>query len=102
MQVVLNGAPGGNSVSDQLFHRPEGVYSSLPADVLKTRYDGRAKGICSCSCSSKRKVFLILDNPPVHHSCALKDWIKEHQSEIEFFYNFICQNSIQMNVSTAS
>jgi hypothetical protein len=73
------------------------LFKRLPAYALKTRYDGRAKRICS----SVRKVFLTLDNLPVHHSYALKDWIKEHKGEIEFFYNFIRRDTIQMTIYIA-
>lgn len=33
-----------------------------------------------------RKVFLILDNLPVHHAKALHPWLEEHRSEIELFF----------------
>ena len=33
-----------------------------------------------------RKVFLILDNLRVHHSKLVKEWVAEHQHEIELFY----------------
>jgi transposase len=35
---------------------------------------------------SDKKVFLILDNLKVHHSYVVKDWLKEHQDEIEVFF----------------
>ena len=35
---------------------------------------------------SKRKVFLILDNLKVHHSYVVKDWLVEHENEIEVFF----------------
>jgi transposase len=35
---------------------------------------------------SDKKIFLILDNLKVHHSHLVKDWLKEHQKEIEVFY----------------
>jgi len=33
-----------------------------------------------------KKVFLILDNLKVHHSYIVKDWLQEHQDEIEVFF----------------
>lgn len=33
-----------------------------------------------------KKVFLILDNLKVHHSYIVKDWLKEHELEIEVFF----------------
>jgi len=33
-----------------------------------------------------RKVFLILDNLPVHHTKRVKTWLKEHREQIEVFY----------------
>lgn len=36
--------------------------------------------------SSKRKVFLILDNLRVHHAYVVKDWLSEHEEEIDIFY----------------
>lgn len=36
--------------------------------------------------SSKKKVFLILDNLRVHHAYVVQDWISEHKEEIELFY----------------
>lgn len=33
-----------------------------------------------------RKVFLILDNLRVHHSKPVKQWLVEHENEIEVFY----------------
>lgn len=35
---------------------------------------------------SRRKIYLILDNLRVHHSYAVKDWLKEHEDEIEIYY----------------
>jgi len=35
---------------------------------------------------SKQKVFLILDNLKVHHSYVVKDWLAEHEKEIEVFF----------------
>jgi transposase len=35
---------------------------------------------------SDRKVFLILDNLRVHHSHMVKDWLKDHETEIEIFF----------------
>jgi transposase len=32
------------------------------------------------------KVFLILDNLPVHHARLVQDWLAEHRAEIEVFY----------------
>ena len=36
--------------------------------------------------SSKRKVYLILDNLRVHHAKVFKRWLSEHEDEIEGFY----------------
>ncbi len=33
-----------------------------------------------------RKVFLILDNLPVHHGKNVKQWLEEHKEQIEVFY----------------
>lgn len=33
-----------------------------------------------------KKVFLILDNLRVHHSGMVKDWLKEHKTQIEVFH----------------
>jgi transposase len=33
-----------------------------------------------------RKVFLILDNLPVHHGKNVKKWLEEHKEQIEVFY----------------
>jgi transposase len=33
-----------------------------------------------------KKVFLILDNLRVHHSKPVKEWVAEHQEQIEVFY----------------
>jgi len=35
---------------------------------------------------SPRKIFLILDNLRVHHSYAVRDWLKEHEKQIEIFF----------------
>ena len=35
---------------------------------------------------NKRKIFLILDNLPVHHSHKVKDWVKERKDKIELFF----------------
>ncbi len=36
--------------------------------------------------SSKKKIFLILDNLRVHHAYVVQDWLSEHKEEIEVFY----------------
>jgi transposase len=36
--------------------------------------------------SSKKKIFLILDNLKVHHSHAVKDWLKGREGKIEVFF----------------
>lgn len=36
--------------------------------------------------NSDRKIFLILDNLKVHHSYLVKDWLKEHETQIEVFH----------------
>jgi transposase len=33
-----------------------------------------------------KKIFLIVDNLKVHHSYIVKDWLKEHEGEIELFF----------------
>ena len=33
-----------------------------------------------------RKIYLVLDNLKVHHSYIVKDWLKEHQDDIEVFF----------------
>jgi transposase len=33
-----------------------------------------------------RKVFLVLDNLRVHHSYMVKDWLSEHEDQIELFF----------------
>ena len=35
---------------------------------------------------SPKKIFLIVDNLPVHHSKPVKEWLVEHSKEIELFY----------------
>ena len=35
---------------------------------------------------SDKKIFLILDNLKVHHSYVVRDWVKEHEDEIEIFF----------------
>lgn len=35
---------------------------------------------------SPKKLFLIIDNLPVHHSKPLKEWLEAHVDEIELFY----------------
>ena len=35
---------------------------------------------------SDQKIFLILDNLRVHHSHMVKDWLKDHKTEIEIFF----------------
>jgi len=35
---------------------------------------------------SDQKIFLILDNLRVHHSHLVKDWLKDHKTEIEIFF----------------
>lgn len=51
----------------------------MNSDVLITFFKRLIK-------DAKKKVFLILDNLPVHHSKAVKDWVLEHRSQIELFY----------------
>ena len=36
--------------------------------------------------SSKKKIFLILDNLRVHHSKIVKNWVEKHQDKIALFY----------------
>jgi len=35
---------------------------------------------------SDKKIFMILDNLKVHHSYIVRDWLKEHEDEIEIFF----------------
>ncbi len=35
---------------------------------------------------AKRKVFLILDNLPVHHAKVLRPWLEKHKERIELFF----------------
>lgn len=35
---------------------------------------------------AKRKVFLILDNLRVHHSGPVKQWVEDHEEQIELFF----------------
>jgi len=35
---------------------------------------------------SPRKIFLILDNLRVHHGYAVRDWLKEHENQIEILF----------------
>lgn len=35
---------------------------------------------------AKRKIFVILDNLPVHHCKPVKEWLSEHKHMIEVFY----------------
>ncbi len=35
---------------------------------------------------SNKKIFLILDNLKVHHSHMVKDWLKDHKTQIEVFH----------------
>lgn len=35
---------------------------------------------------SDRKIFLILDNHPVHRSTPVRNWVAEHQDRIELFF----------------
>lgn len=35
---------------------------------------------------SDKKIFLILDNLKVHHSYVVRDWLKEHEGDIEIFF----------------
>lgn len=36
--------------------------------------------------SSRKKVFLVLDNLRAHHAKVFKAWLNEHENEIEVFY----------------
>ena len=35
---------------------------------------------------SSKKIFLIVDNLKVHHSYIVRDWLEEHEDEIEIFF----------------
>ena len=41
--------------------------------------------------TSDKKIYLILDNLKVHHSYAVRDWLKEHEEKIEIFFLFFYQ-----------
>ena len=43
--------------------------------------------------SSKRKVFLILDNLKVHHGKLVSAWLKKHTDKIEEVYPEFCVNA---------
>lgn len=34
----------------------------------------------------EKRIFLVLDNLRVHHSKAVKKWLKEHEDKIQIFY----------------
>jgi transposase len=36
--------------------------------------------------TSSKKIFFIVDNLRVHHSKIVKEWVKEHEEQIELFY----------------
>jgi len=36
--------------------------------------------------NSEKKIVLILDNLKVHHSYVVRDWLEEHENEIEVFF----------------
>jgi hypothetical protein len=36
--------------------------------------------------SAGRKIYLILDNLRVHHSKPVKQWVEEHNNQIELFF----------------
>lgn len=36
--------------------------------------------------NSTKKIFLILDNLKVHHSYIVRDWLEEHEGQIEVFF----------------
>ena len=44
---------------------------------------------------SGQKIFLILDNLRIHHSHMVKDWLKNHKTEIEVF--FLPSYSLELN-----
>ncbi|MBK6627550.1 MAG: transposase [Flavobacteriales bacterium] len=50
--------------------------------VFKGALDGEIR-ICK---GAKRKVFLILDNLPVHHAKVLRPWLEKHKERIELFF----------------
>ena len=35
---------------------------------------------------ASKKLFLILDNLPAHHSKPVKEWVQKNQKKIELFY----------------
>lgn len=53
---------------------------SMNQDKLKEFINRLIKG------NEGRKVFLILDNLRSHHGKKLKNWLKEHNKEVEIFY----------------
>ena len=50
-------------------------------------------------CSSKRKVFLILDNLKVHHGKLVSAWLKKRKDKLEvFFCRPMLRNTTRMNI----
>ena len=37
-------------------------------------------------CTSKQKIFLILDNLKVHHGNMVAEWVSKHHNKIELFF----------------
>jgi transposase len=56
------------------------VYKNkMNSQTLITFMDRLIKG-------ADKKIFLIVDNLKVHHSDIVRDWLKEHEGEIEIFF----------------
>jgi len=89
-------APRGNTPAIQLHPRCKRVnLISTVTNQGKVRfmvYDGKMNSQVLITFMKRliknydRKVFMILDNLRVHHSYVVKDWLQEHQGQIEVFY----------------
>ncbi|MDF1881243.1 transposase [Sulfurimonas sp. MAG313] len=68
--------------------KPRFFYFNFVVDTLDENMDAdrfitfleRLIGSCD------KKVFLILDNLPVHHAKLVKAWVEEHNEQIAFLY----------------
>lgn len=54
-------------------------YGTMNSDMF-IKFSGRLTK------NQKRKRYLILDNLSVHHSKPVKQWVKEHNGQIELFF----------------
>jgi hypothetical protein len=56
------------------------IYSdNMNADRFTTFLEQLIKG-------KNKKIFLVLDNPKVHHSKIVKQWVQENKNHIELFF----------------